>query len=352
MKKIILALLAVNLVFGYDEIVLNDMQSKKLGIGFDVMDFSGYSLVGPFNANLDFSNQGSLKQISPFEITIAKVNKKEGEFVKKGDVICEVMGDAISNLIYEYKNTQVKLDIALNNAKKDKALYDDGVISQREYQQSYLLANELELRLRDLNSTITQIGITTNINGFSYPVIASFDGILALSPSKSGEKIEAFVPYIVITKDKKMLANIKIPQNFISDIAKDSKVYILENGIKSEVGKIESKSVAIDKASNSIFATATLTSASLKYGGNIDVFILSKNPDNTVFIKKDNVTKFSNDYIVFVKTKEGFMPTKINIIKEVNNGYVIAKDKFNSKTQIANGSIITLKGAMSDLGFE
>lgn len=353
MKKIVLTLLlASSLAFGYDEIALNDAQSLKLGIGVENADFSGHSLIGPFVASLDISNQSAIKQVSPFEITISSVYKKEGEMVKKGDVICEITGDLISNLIYEYKNTKVKLDIALSNAKKDKTLYDDGVISQREYESSYLLAKELELKLKDIANSINQIGISPDSSGFSYPVVAKSDGILALSPSRSGEKIEAFSPYIIIAKDNNMLSSIKIPQDLAMDISKDAKVYMLQNGAKKEIGKVESKSIAIDKTSNSILAQATLSSPFLRLGSNVDVLLEIQNPNNSIAVKRENVTKFGNDYIVFVRTKNGYMPTKINIIKEINNGYVIQRDKFSKDTKIANGAIITLKGAMSDLGFE
>lgn len=353
MKKIILSILCVtSLVFGYDEIKLNEKQSEKLGIGFNMADFSGYSLVGPFIANLDFSNQGSIKFSSPFEIIIAKVNKQEGDLVKKGELICEIMGDSISNLIYEYKNTKSKLDIALINANKDKALYKDGVISQREYQISYLLANELEFRLKDLDNTIKQMGISLQSEGSSYQVIARDDGNLVLSPNKIGQKVDAFNPYVVITKDNKMLANIRIPQLNAGDITKNAKVFINENDAKVEAGKVESLSIAIDKNTNAIQASASLVAPNLKAGSNIDIFILTKNPSDTISITRDNVTKFGNDYIVFVKTKEGFMPTKIEIIKEINNGYLIKKDNFTKDMQLANGSIIILKGAMSNLGFE
>ena len=37
---------------------------------------------------------------------------------------------------------------------KDKELFEGGVISQREYQNSYLLANELELKLKDVKKLI------------------------------------------------------------------------------------------------------------------------------------------------------------------------------------------------------
>lgn len=354
MKKIYLSLIIVcSFVFGYDEIPLDNNQSQKLGITISKPDFSGYHLVGPFVANLDFSNQSSLKKVSPFEITISQINKFEGDSVKKGDVICHIISDSLSNLIYEYKNTESKFEIAQNNAKKDKKLYDDGVISQREYQNSYLLANELELKLKDLDSTIKQIGIDPKISGFSYPVIAQMDGILALAPTKSGQKIDAFSPYIIITKNNNMLANIKIPQQNAQDIYKEAKVYIRdENANNIEIGKIESISVAIDKMTNTLQANAILNSIRLKVGSNIDVFILSKNPQNTIAISRDMVTKFGKDNVVFIKTSSGFMPTKINIVKEINGGFLISKDKFDAQTNMASGAIIILKGAMSDLSFE
>ncbi|MBR7118240.1 MAG: sodium:proton antiporter [Helicobacteraceae bacterium] len=354
MKRIIYStLFLLSFVFGYDEIMLTETQMQKLGIGVTKPDFSKYYLIGPFASSLDFSNQASIKQVSPFEITISNIKKFEGDYVKKGDVICHIISDSLSNLVYEYKNTESKYQIAQNNAKKDKELFEGGVISQREYQNSYLLANELELKLKDLDSTIKQIGIDPNAQGFGYPVVAQISGILAVGPSKSAQKVEAFSPYIIITNDNsKMQANIKIPQNNASDIQKDTRVFIEDNTKKIEIGNINSVSIAIDTNTNTINATANINYKQLQAGSNIDTFILVKNPKDTITITRDVVTKFGNDSIVFVKTQNGFMPTKIEILKEINNGFLIKKDNFGLQTNLANGSIIVLKGAMSGLSFE
>ena len=354
MKRIIYStLFLLSFVFGYDEIMLTETQMQKLGIGVTKPDFSEYYLIGPFASSLDFSNQASIKQVSPFEITISNIKKFEGDYVKKGDVICHIISDSLSNLVYEYKNTESKYQIAQNNAKKDKELFEGGVISQREYQNSYLLANELELKLKDLDSTIKQIGIDPNAQGFGYPVVAQISGILAVGPSKSAQKVEAFSPYIIITNDNsKMQANIKIPQNNASDIQKDTRVFIEDNAKKIEIGNINSVSIAIDTNTNTINATANINYKQLQAGSNIDTFILVKNPKDTITITRDVVTKFGNDSIVFVKTQNGFMPTKIEILKEINNGFLIKKDNFGLQTNLANGSIIVLKGAMSGLSFE
>ncbi|RAX54846.1 hypothetical protein CCY99_01445 [Helicobacter sp. 16-1353] len=365
MKKIILTLISLfSLAVGYDEILLSKEQSQKLGITLGKADFSGYALLGPFVANVDFSNQ-SLKQTSPFEITITQIHKLPGEAVKKGEAICNISSDSLSNLIYEYNNTESKLQIARNNANKDKALYDDGVISQREYQNSYLLANELELKLKDLDSTIRQIGVNpgNSSSTFGFIVKARESGILAYAPSKSGEKITPFSPYIIIAKDSSMQASIKIPEQNAESIAKNAKIYI-KNGTKNvEIGKVESLSIALDTMTNTLQARAILdspnldsanldSSLKLKAGSNIDVLIRAKNPSGTIVVGYDMVTKFSNDNLVFVETAGGFMPTKINIIKEVNGGYLVAKDNFSEKSNLATGAIIVLKGVMSDLSFE
>lgn len=355
MKKIIyITLFLLNFALGYDEIALTEQQMQKLGINTTKPDFSGYFLLGPFVASLDFSNQASIKQVSPFEITISNIKKFEGDYVKKGDIICHIISDSLSNLVYEYKNTESKYKIAQNNTKKDKELLENGAISQREYQNSYLLANELELKLKDLDSTIKQIGINPNTKGFSYPVIAQMSGILAIGPSKSAQKIEAFTPYIIITNDNsKMQATIKVPQTSAQDIQKDAKVFIKdENSKQIEIGNINSVSIAIDANTNTINATANINYKQLKAGSNIDTFILSKNPQDTIAISRDVVAKFGNDDIVFVKTQNGFLPTKIEIIKEINNGFLIKKGNFSLQTNLANGSIIVLKGAMNGLSFE
>ncbi|RAX54412.1 hypothetical protein CCY99_03400 [Helicobacter sp. 16-1353] len=73
------------------------------------------------------------------------------------------------------------------------------------------------------------------------------------------------------------------------------------------------------------------------------MLIRAKNPSGTIVVGYDMVTKFGSDNLVFVETAGDFMPTKINIIKEVNGGYLVARDNFSEKSNLATGAIIVLK---------
>ena len=143
----------------YEPIKVNESEIKKLGIGLVKITQGGITKSAPFNAILDFDSTTSTTQSSTFDAIVVAIFKREGERVKKGDVICEISSNDLNTLFFELENTQNRYNIAREIAMKDEQLFKSGVISQREYQVSYLNANEMRLKLRQVQSTFDTFGI-------------------------------------------------------------------------------------------------------------------------------------------------------------------------------------------------
>ncbi|WP_301193610.1 efflux RND transporter periplasmic adaptor subunit, partial [Helicobacter japonicus] len=288
------------------------------------------------------------------------IYKREGEFVNEGDLICDISSNELSGMFFELTNTQEKLKIASENERKDKSLYKAGVISKREYQLSYLAMNELRLKLNEIKSKLDLLGIDPNFikNGsqgkYGFPVVAKTSGILSVAPKQSGEKIEAFTPYVRISKvsdnaANNLLGRIKIPIHLSHNIQKGAPVFD-DDGNK--IGEIETISVVIDKVSNTILATANIRNTNFKVGEMIEVYIDGLLPKGTILIPSSAVIKNGNDYLIFVQSAKGFKPTKIHKVEERDNSFVIDPKGLNNQMKIATGNIISLKGMMDGLGSE
>lgn len=356
----ILPLILSIYVFAYDEILISQEEITKNGIKVIPLNQAFNTKGVPFNALIDFDDKTSIAQSLSFEIIVVNIYKREGESVNKGDLICEISSNELSAIFFDLINTQERLKIASENERKDKALYKAGVISKREYQLSYLAMNELRLKLNEIKSKLDLSGIDQNfINNkaqvqYGFPVVAKTSGVLSVAPKRSGEKIEAFTPYVRISQitDKEtnnLLGRIKIPLHFSHNIQKGAPIFD-DDGTK--IGEIESISVVIDKASNSVLATANIRDSQLKVGEMIDVYIDGLLPKGTILIPSSAVIKNGNDYLIFIQSAKGFKPFKIQIVEERDNGFVIDTKGLNNTMKIATGSIISLKGVMEGLGKE
>ena len=160
MKKYVLIVYFVaSALLGFEEIAISVEESAKNGVKIIPLNQAFNTKGVPFNALIDFDDKTSTTQSSSFETIVVNIYKREGESVEEGDLICDISSNELSALFFELTNTQERLKIASENERKDKALYQAGVISKREYQLSYLVMNELRLKLNEIKSKLDLLGI-------------------------------------------------------------------------------------------------------------------------------------------------------------------------------------------------
>lgn len=333
----------------YNELTVTPSQAQGLGIKDIPIQNPSITRGVPFNALIDFDDRESITQSSTFDVVVAAIYMREGENINAGDEICEINSNELNNSYFELENTRNRYRVAQEVAQKDKGLYESGVISQREYQTSYLASRELFLKLGQLENSFKLFGIDPKRpkgkSGFR--VIASSSGILSVAPKTTGEKIPAFTPYVRISKSNDLLARIKIPASISDYVVPGSKVYS-EQG--QYVGDISTVSVVLDKTNNSITAIARLQKGVFRVGEVADIYIEGKQPKGTFALPSDAVIKNGKDDLIFIKTQNGYMPRIVNIVEKRSKSFVIDSNGLKGNEQVASGALIALKGIINNVG--
>lgn len=333
----------------YNELTVMPSQAQGLGIKDIPIQNPSITRGVPFNALIDFDDRESITQSSTFDVVVAAIYMREGENINAGDEICEINSNELNNSYFELENTRNRYRVAQEVAQKDKGLYESGVISQREYQTSYLASRELFLKLGQLENSFKLFGIDPKRpkgkSGFR--VIASSSGILSVAPKTTGEKIPAFTPYVRISKSNDLLARIKIPASISDYVVPGSKVYS-EQG--QYVGDISTVSVVLDKTNNSITAIARLQKGVFRVGEVADIYIEGKQPKGTFALPSDAVIKNGKDDLIFIKTQNGYMPRIVNIVEKRSKSFVIDSNGLRGNEQVASGALIALKGIINNVG--
>lgn len=333
----------------YEEVKVSASQAQGLGIKDIPIQNPSITRGVPFNALIDFDDKESATQSSTFDVVVVGISMREGEAINEGDEICEINSNELNNSYFELENARNRYRVAQEVAQKDKGLYESGVISQREYQTSYLASRELYLKLSQLENSFKLFGIDPkNPKGKSgFRVVASSSGILSVAPKTTGEKIPAFTPYVRISKSSDLLARIKIPASISDYVVPGSKVYS-EQG--QYVGDISTVSVVIDKTNNSITAIAKLQKGVFRVGEVADIYIEGKQPKGTFALPSDAIIKNGKDNLIFIKTQEGYIPRVVNIVEKRSKSFVIDSSGFRGDEKVASGSLIALKGLINNVG--
>ncbi|WP_121021642.1 efflux RND transporter periplasmic adaptor subunit [Helicobacter vulpis] len=336
----------------YEEIVLTPKQIAGLDLKVVALDQQVISEGLPFNAIIDFNNfnlKHSVVQSLSFNASVVAIYKSEGEHVKKGDLICEISSIDLSNLYFELQNDQNKLNVALEVSRKDKMLYQQGVIAKREYQTSYLASQEVSLKVQELENTFRSFGIDPNHprGEYGFRIIARHGGVLSIAPKVLGERIPAFTTYIRISENSDLIARIRVPVSLSKYIQTGS---VVLDALGNPIGRIQSVSVVLDKNSNTILATARIEQGNYHVGEMVNLFIQGSRPKNTLLVPSDAVIKNDQDYLIFVRTKKGFLPVAVQVLEERNHAFVIKSAHLNPHTKVATGALVSLKGILNHFG--
>jgi hypothetical protein len=350
MRMIVLAMLTSALAFG--AITMSDAQIKKIGITVQNVRMIQGDSMGPFIGTFDYGDERSSTYTLSSEATVVNVAKKPGDTVKKGEVVCRIASAELLASSFELKEVQQRLAIAREYAKKDDTLYRDGVLSQRDAQRSALEVMSLKAKVAEITGRFQYAGADIRPSeGMMFAIRSKRAGIVSQGPLMGGEKIEAFVPYLKISDASLLNAVIMIPPKLIASIRKGSKVSDKNGNV---IGSVISVSASVNRMNNSGSAVARIAKpdVSFRAGTSAEMYIAAGEKTQWVLLPRTSVTKYKNRDICFIRTAKGFEPKPVEIQKYFKEHVAVKADGFTPQSRVVSGGIITLKGALSGMGFE
>lgn len=350
MKK--LWLLCIGSITLWAQIQMSDVQIKKMGITIVDVRIIRSDSMGPLIGMVDYSDKGAKNYTVGSEASVIELHKHKGDSVVKGQILAKIASSELLSALYEINDLKSRLKMAQEFAKKDAQLYQEGVIALRESQKSALEASTLQTKIRELEGRFVFAGADMKVSeGMGFVIRAKQSGILANMPQQAGEKIEPFKPYMKIVSGKKLTAFIKISPKHIESVRIGSGVVDAQGNL---IGKITSFAGSVDSLNNSATAMAELNTANPKYraGGSGEFYITAPMDEKWVLLPRNAISKYKKSDICFVKTSKGFEPKSVVIKKIYKDHMAVAADGFTPTTKVATSGIITLKGALSGMGFE
>jgi cobalt-zinc-cadmium efflux system membrane fusion protein len=332
------------------QITISGAQMKKMGITVGKVTLTTSSTVGPLIAKIDYDEEKSKSYFLDREASVVALNVRAGDRVQKGQVLCRIASPELLANGFELKEVRNRYKSIQNNAKKDEALYKDGVISYRDYQISALEAASLRSRILTLEAQFSLAGIRLNTDG-SLAVIAQKNGVITTAPSAVAEKITPYQPYFRISDTDAMVGMLNLSPKQIASISKGDKVL---NKTGTLLGTIISVSPSVNGSTNSATAIARLNdrSGELRAGTTTGLFVSVSKPVTSILIPSNAVVKNQGKSICFIHTAKGFQAQELAIVGLSKDGVLVRQKGIDQNTQVAMSGLIILKGAMSGLGFE
>ncbi|MBN2870277.1 MAG: efflux RND transporter periplasmic adaptor subunit [Campylobacterales bacterium] len=334
------------------QIQMSDVQIQKMGIKVQEVRLIRSEAMGPMIGMIDYSDKGAKSYTLGAEASVVELLRHKGDLVKKGEVICKIASSELLSSLAERNDLRNRLKLAQEYAHKDQQLYQDGVLSLREAQKSALEENTLRTKIQEIEGRFAFAGADIKASdGMSFTIRAKQSGVLAEAPLKTGEKIEPFRPYLKIASTKEFTAYIKIPPKLIGSISKGASVLDTQG---HQIGTVMSTTGSVDVLNNTATVVAALKNSDQTYrpGTSSEFYIAAPISEKWVLLPRSSVSKYKKKDICFVKTATGFEPKTVEIKKIYKEHIAVSAEGFTSHTKVAKDGIITLKGALSGMGFE
>lgn len=331
------------------QITISAAQMKKLGITTEKVRTSSTAIIGPLIGKIDYDEEKSKSYFLDHEASVVSLYVRSGDRVQKGAIVCSISSPTLITNSFELKELRNRYGVIQNNAKKDEILYKEGVISYRDYQASALEASSVRSHITTLESQFNIAGIRPGANGI-LNVIAQKSGIVTKAPLAIAEKIIPYQPYFRISDSAAMIAAINVSPSLIASISKGDAVLSKENN--PPIGTILSVSPSINGSTNSAIAIARVSDPQLRAGTTVGLFVSTSKPGTYILIPSRALTQFGGKTICFIYNSKGFRAQELLISTTTKEGVLVRQKGIDVTTNIAVSGLVSLKGAMSGLGFE
>ena len=252
---------------------------------------------------------------------IIKVNVKEGDIVRVGQVLAETDMTPLISAIEEAKNG---LSLATTVFERQKRLWDQNIGSEIQYLQSK--ANK-----ENVEKTIERLMAQLNMSKMKSPINGTVDEVKI----RLGEMASPGTPYsgIRVINTSKLSVKAKMSDSYLSKVKKGDKVQILFPDIDKT---IESQLTFVGNVVNAQNRSFAVDSKLNNSGGDFAANMIAKMMINDVNVK-DAITVPTN---IIQKSLDGIFV----LVVEPENGKQIAKKRmittgldYDGITQVLSG---------------
>ena len=234
---------------------------------------------------------------------IKKIAFEEGKFVKKNQVLIELIDDE-ERAIKKQILAEVK-EAHLNYERANK-LFSKGNISQTVLDNRLMLKDKLNARLEEINAKINDL-----------KVLAPFDGITSVKNFSEGSLVQPGEIITTLYDIQNLKIQAKVPEKFINKINNQSIFYLrssIDNdlNVKGKVSIIDPliddetrtfKIIGIIKNPNNLLKPGLMVNLTFNFNDRESFFIR----ENAVF-NQDNIS-----YVYLVNKKNIVLKKKVNV---------------------------------------
>lgn len=330
---------------------ITDQQIKALGIQLVRLDQQSEALAVQYPAQITVPPDREQIISSPLAGMVSQILVRHNETVKQGAPLLRVVSPDFSQLQMQLMTANAKYSLAAQNAQREKALFDEGIIAQRRVQESQDALQESEAALFQVKAALRMAGFMDRLgtagtveDGFI--LRAAKGGIVTDIEVKLGQRVDASTPLMRLTQADVLTADIHVSASDAATWRAGTPVKVKGINVK---GKLLSVGTSVAAGSQSVTLRASLEGGqgALLPGQFVTMELMPEKTPGSWDVPLSAIA-YDGDYaVVFVRTAKGFdaRPVKVQA-SAAQRLRILGALQPNEK--IATSGIVALKGAWLD----
>ncbi|WP_216330245.1 efflux RND transporter periplasmic adaptor subunit [Rhizobium sp. X9] len=276
--------------------------------------------VGSFNAVEGASLSPQVQGI------VQEVAFQDGQDVKKGDLVVQLLADQQIALLRQYQATEANAQIAHD---RDTRLIAASTIAQSQVDSNLAVLRSAQAQVLAQQALIDQ-----------YSIRAPFDGRLGIKLVSLGQYLAAGTPVVTLQSLDPIQFDFSMPQQVLSQVkvGQDINVTIDAYGSQTFSGKITAINPLVDSQSRNLTIRASFSNSDHKLlpgmFGNVSVVV--GEPQNYIALPQTAVTINPYGNVVYIITDKG--------AGEDGKPQLVADQRFVTTGQARGDQIAVIKG--------
>lgn len=338
----------------FKTIVLDEKQLNELDIKTTEITNENYNSKIRVRGLMVSDPQNTSIVSSTISAIVKNINKVEGDYVNKGDIILELEGRDIAEEIYEYVSAKNEFVLAENNLKRNEKLAENNINSKKDFQSIQTAFQIAKSNLATHKTILLNIGFSKSdieeIESDRIPqtlkVKANISGVINDLFVKKGEAVNTYDELVSIIDERGKLALAYVPTDMATFINKGDKatLYSGSNTNKSVLAEIIKFKPSLNEETRTLVAILKPDAEnSIKIGENLNIEISTEMAAQGAVIPSNSIEVFGEKKVIFIQNSDyEYQAVEVNVIDQ-NDKYALIENLDLVGQKVVTNQLFTLK---------
>ena len=290
---------------------------------------------------------------------VSKLNVTIGDSVEKDQVLALINSPELLSLQRQLLKANSEKRLAWAGYQRDKKLVQEGVISDRRWQESRNRYSTFRAEADEARQLLEIAGmsdkdiikLTSSRRLTSQLAIHSpIQGVVLEKMVVAGERLDILAPLYRIANLEQLWLEINIPQEQMKRIKIGDKVLIENSDITATITLLGQ---SVNAQNQTILARAVINDShsTLRAGQNVNSQIIQSSDKPTFIVPNAAIAQNEGKPYLFIRNSTGFAVTPIEVIgKQQKNSVITGNDNLKANIEIAIRGAVALKANWLGLG--